>query len=97
MPGRLVEKRLAQEALVCKAPVECTFPDSRCPGYLFHGDERDAALLEERPRRTQDHPPVARRIAALSLAARGTPQVIQAPPHPLYPSTPHDYHSPLRP
>src|SRR5215217_6040459 len=97
MPGRLVEKRLAQEALVWKAPVECTLSDSRCPGYLFHCDARDAALLEERPRRTQDDPPVARRITALSLAARGTPQVVQAPPHPLYPFTSHYYHSPSRP
>jgi hypothetical protein len=97
MPGRLVEKRLAQEALVWKAPVECTLSDSRCPGYLFHVDARDTALLEERPRRTQDHPPVARRIAALSLAARRAPQVIQAPPYTLYPSMLHDYHSPLRP
>src|SRR5918992_5168486 len=97
MPGGLVEKRLAQKAFVWKAPVERALPDARSPGYLFHRDARDAALLEERPRRTQDHPPVARRVAALSLAARRTPQVIQAPPSSLYPCTPHDYHSPLRP
>src|SRR5215203_6129597 len=32
MLGRLVEKRLAEKALVWKAPVECALPDTRGPG-----------------------------------------------------------------
>src|SRR5215210_3686024 len=79
---RLVEERLAQKPLVRKAPVERTLPDTRGPGYLFHRDARDAALLEEPARRTEDHTPVARRVAPLRLPARRTPQMIQPPPCP---------------
>src|SRR5215212_2406421 len=95
MPDGLVEKGLAQKALVREAPVERALPDARRPGYLFHSDACDATLLEERACRLQDQTPVARRVASLPLATRGTPQMIQAPPHPLSPCPLHDYHSPL--